>query len=318
MEKDSSMDHQKIKKLNLTMDPKISIIVVVYNAGKTIETAVNSVFAQTYSQKELILIDGGSTDGTLEILRKINHPDYSLCSEADEGIYDAMNKGIKKASGDWIYFLGADDSFHSDVVLERIFKDTDLNHFDLLYGNVKRSDSNKLYDGRFDFEKLLKKNISHQAIFYHKVIFEQIGYFNIKYKTHADWDFNLRCFEKGLKIRYLDQTIADFNAGGVSSDYDIPFLRESLLFRKIKFLETNTDYLRNLKNYDEYWRFLRNAAIRKVSDFRKEGYNFPVPDVILSIVRWQSQVPVSLLKKGIFSKAFMFLNYLFNSHKIPS
>lgn len=298
------------------MNPKISVIVVVFNAAKTIEKTITSVLGQTYNNLELIIIDGGSTDDTIKILKQIHDPALSWTSEPDNGIYDAMNKGIKKATGEWIYFLGADDELYNKEVLDDLFREPRVvENTDFLYGNVRSDAFKGVYDGEFDFKKLLIKNISHQAIFYHRNIFLKIGNYNLKYKTHADWDFNLRCFEnKGIKIKYVDRVIAQFGKGGASSSYDISFLRESLLPRKLRLLQTEKN-LNNLQNYDEWWRFVRNARLRSEKEFINSGCHLPLPAVVLSIVKRQNKLPESLLRKGVFSKIFMFTNYLFSSHK---
>lgn len=303
----------------MNTNPKISVIIVVYNAADTIETAINSVFEQTYKNAEVIVIDGGSLDGTLEILKKYKAADFKWISEPDEGIYDAMNKGIKYSSGEWIYFLGADDKLYSNRILEDIFKESDLNDAGFLYGNVKRGTHTKLYDGEFDYEKLLKKNISHQAVFYKKDIFLRTGNYNLGYRTHADWDVNLRCFEnQAVKIKYLDKIIAYFATGGASVHYDIPFLCESLMPRKIDFFKANKQKFKNLKNYDEWWRFIRNSGLRNEKDFHDWGYKSNVPSVILSMVKWQNKLPESFLRKGVFSKISMLTNYLFCYRKITN
>lgn len=298
------------------MLPKISAIIVVFNGAKTIEKAIKSVLGQTYKNLELLIIDGASTDGTLEILKDNKTENLSWISEPDKGIYDAMNKGIKKATGEWIFFLGADDYFHDNLVLESVFSKLGIENIDFIYGNIKSDSYKRLYDGEFNFEKLLKKNISHQSIFYRKNIFDKMGFYNLKYKTHADWDFNLRCYEnEEINIKYVDVVIAEFGKGGVSSNYDLAFLRESLCPRKIEFLKSNKLILKDIKNYDEWWRFIRNAGFRTQNDFFEAGYKQDVPDVILAMVKWQNKIPESLLRMGIFSKAIMFVNYLFNYHK---
>ncbi len=299
------------------MYPKISIIIVVFNGAKTIEKTLESVLGQTWRNLELIVVDGGSTDDTLEILKKIENPVLSWTSEPDKGIYDAMNKGLQKATGDWIYFLGADDEFYDRKVLSSVFEEAHFENIDFIYGNVKSDAFKGIYDGVFNYNKLLIKNISHQAIFYHKSIFLKNGNFNLKYKSHADWDFNLRCFEiKDIRIKYVDRIIAQFGEGGVSSNYDLPFLRESLMPRKLKLLQTEKNSLHNLKNYDEWWRFIRNAKLKSEDDFIKSGYILPIPGVILSMVNRQNKLSQSMLEKGVFSKIFMFINYLFSYHKI--
>ena len=299
------------------MYPKISIIIVVFNGAKTIEKTLESVLGQTWRNLELIVVDGASTDDTLKILKKIQNPVLSWTSEPDKGIYDAMNKGLQKATGDWIYFLGADDEFYDSKVLSSVFEEAHFENIDFIYGNVKSDAFKGIYDGEFDYNKLLIKNISHQAIFYHKNIFRKNGIFNLKYKSHADWDFNLRCFEiKDIRIKYVDRIIAQFGEGGVSSNYDLPFLRESLMPRKLKLLQTEKNSLHNLKNYDEWWRFIRNAKLKSEDDFIKSGYILTIPGVILSMVNKQNKLSQSMLRKGVISKSFMFISYFFSYHKI--
>lgn len=301
------------------MHPKISIIIVAFNAAKSLERSINSVLKQTYQNTELIVIDGGSADGTREILNRIVSPKFFWISESDEGIYDAMNKGIRISSGEWLYFLGADDKLYGNKILEDIFKESDLHDAELLYGNVKRGTHSKPYDGEFDYETLLKKNISHQAVFYKKDIFLRSGSYNLRYRTHADWDVNLRCFEnQTVKTKYVDKIIACFATGGASVNYDIPFLRECLMPRKIDFLKANPHILKNLKNYDEWWRFIRNSGLRNENDFQESGYKTKVPAVILSMVKWQNKLPELFLRNGVFSKISMFTNYLFCYRKITN
>jgi glycosyltransferase involved in cell wall biosynthesis len=299
------------------MPQKISVITVVFNAVKTLESTIDSVLAQTNKNYELIIIDGGSMDGTLEILKNKKAENLFWTSDPDKGIYDAMNKGIKKATGEWIIFLGADDKFYDQYVLENIFSESNHDGVDFIYGNVKSEAYKGLYDGEFNYEKLLKKNISHQSIFYRKSIFDTIGSYNLKYKTHADWDFNLRCFEnKELQIKYVDTVIAEFGKGGLSSNYDIPFLRESLLPRKLNFLKANKQSIKTLKNYDEWWRFVRNAGIRNEKDLSASGCDSETPSIISSMIKWQNKIPQNLLQNGIFSKLSMFANYLVNFNKL--
>ena len=297
--------------------PLLSIIIVTFNAGKTLQMALDSIFQQSFGDFEIVVVDGNSSDETVTILGKINDSRIKWISEPDVGIYDAMNKGIGKATGEWVYFLGADDKFYANDILGSVFDENDFKNIDFVYGNVKSAAFKGVYDGVFDYKKLLKKNISHQAIFYHKSIFRKIGKFNLNYKMHADWDFNLRCFEnKELRIKYVDKIVARFGEGGVSSNYDLPFLRESLLPRKLKLLQTEKSNLFNLKNYDEWWRFIRNAGLRSENDFIKSGYNLKIPEAILSMVNMQNKLSQSLLRKGIFSKMFMSISYLLSSHNI--
>lgn len=299
------------------MHPKISIIIVVFNGAKTIEKAIESILGQSWRNIEVIVVDGGSTDDTIKTLEKIQNSVLSWTSEPDKGIYDAMNKGVQKSTGEWIYFLGADDELYNNNVLTSVFKGYDFENIGFIYGNVKSEAFKGVYDGEFDYIKLLKKNISHQAIFYHKSIFQKIGEFNLEYKSHADWDFNLRCFEnKEIGIKYVDNIIARFGKGGISSNYDLSFLKKSLLPRKLNLLRNERTSLYKIKNYDEWWRFIRNAGLRSKDDFIKSGDMLPIPDVILYMVKRQSKLSKSMLQKGLISKICMSISYLFSYHKI--
>ncbi len=116
------------------MNPKISIITVTYNAEKVLEKTLTSIFKQTYKNIEVIIIDGGSTDETLHIISKYNDSIDMFISERDDGIYDAMNKGIDIATGDFITFLNADDEYYSETTIEELFSDID-EKTDVVYGD---------------------------------------------------------------------------------------------------------------------------------------------------------------------------------------
>jgi glycosyltransferase involved in cell wall biosynthesis len=169
-------------------------------------------------------MDGLSTDKTLYLVKKYQAANKNIrwFSERDKGIYDAMNKGIQLAKGDWINFLGSDDLLHNEDVLQQVYS---LNKYDcqVMYGNAKIigktpwAKEDQLYDGRFDLPKLLQKNICQQAMFYHKSCFsDSSSLFNIDYEICADWDFNLRCWAR-KEFLYVDLTIVDFYGGGAST-----------------------------------------------------------------------------------------------------
>jgi glycosyltransferase involved in cell wall biosynthesis len=205
--------------------PKISIIIPTYNAEATLTTALNSVQMQTFPQYEVLIMDGASGDETINIAKKYKETDsrFLLFSEKDKGIYEAMNKGIGKARGEWIIFLGSDDSLYDNEVLLKIDslikEKKDLR---MIYGNVMLSESigfnhdSLVFAGEFHSSRLLQMNICHQAIFYNKSLFKEFGPFNTKYKLLADWDFNLRCFNL-VDPYYCDIIVANFFAGAKSS-----------------------------------------------------------------------------------------------------
>jgi len=204
--------------------PKISIITPTLNSGNNITNAIESVLRQNYSNIEHIIVDGASTDQTLHIVKKFmkKSKTISLISEKDNGVYDAMNKGLQACSGDWIYFLGSDDRLYDEFVFNDLLKDELLFKEHIIYGNVKIEGESiwakdqSIYDGAFDIEKLFKKNICHQSIFYPRSVIKKVGFFNLKYKITADWDYNIRCFAIYPFI-YFNRIIAHFQTGGKSS-----------------------------------------------------------------------------------------------------
>jgi glycosyltransferase involved in cell wall biosynthesis len=203
-----------------------SIIIPTYNSETTLSLALNSLINQTYKDFEVVIIDGGSTDETLTLINsfKDKFKNINTVSEKDEGIYDAMNKGINIASGKWLYFMGSDDVFYNNSILESLANVINDTKAKVVYGNCKIigdtgwAKDGDIYDGPFTLQKLLEKNICHQAMCYQaQFVKNEIGYYNQIYVKSADWDFNLRCWAKG-NFEYVDIIIASFASGGVSTD----------------------------------------------------------------------------------------------------
>lgn len=198
----------------------ISLIMPTYNSEKTIFDAVESVVLQDFQNVELLIIDGDSKDSTLSIINEIRGRStlaITVVSEKDQGIYDAINKGVKMAKGEWIYVLGSDDRLFAPDVLSNVataLKNTDA---EFVYGDV--SMAGKKYLGEFDKAKLLSRNICQQAIFYKKVIFDFLGLFELRYKIYADYIFNIHCFfDERIKAQYIPITVADYSLEGLSGD----------------------------------------------------------------------------------------------------
>lgn len=203
-------------------NPLLSIIIPTFNSGKNLEVVLKSIFEQSFKDLEVLIVDGDSKDDTLEVAEeyKKSNTNLRITSEADKGIYDAMNKGLKLAQGDWLYFMGSDDSFYDSNVLEKFANYDGLGEIEVLYGNVYASGFGGIYDGSFTYTKLSRKNICHQSIFINKKVFNIIGGFNVKYKALADWDHNIRWFfSSKIKNQYIDLTIANYCEGGFSSKY---------------------------------------------------------------------------------------------------
>ncbi|WP_188020375.1 glycosyltransferase family 2 protein [Deferribacter autotrophicus] len=231
--------------------PLISIITVVYNGEKYLEETIKSVINQTYHNVEYIIIDGGSTDGTLGIIKKYeNYIDYWV-SEPDEGIYDAMNKGILTARGKWIAFLNSDDKFINCYLLNNLFIYL-FSDVDILYGNIlKNGKIKKAYHNFLYFYMSIK----HPATFINAKLARKIK-FDKSYKIAGDYKLFLECKIKKCKFKKVNCVFTIMREGGVSSNsldsikevwnvqskmlkkYRIVFFINKILFifRKVKFV----------------------------------------------------------------------------------
>jgi len=198
----------------------VSIIIPSYNSAEYISDCLTSLSNQTYKNFEVLVIDGLSKDNTVQIAEGFSDrlPSIRVHSEADKGVYDAMNKGIKMAKGDYYLFLGSDDQLYNNDVLHDFFADK-FEPYDIIYGNVLFKHRNVVYSGESSASRLVEDQISicHQAIFYAKNVFEIMGLYNLKYHIHSDYDFNVRCFEnESLTKKYIDKITVLYNEEGLS------------------------------------------------------------------------------------------------------
>lgn len=201
---------------------KISIITVSYNAVQTIEQTISSVVNQTYQNIEYIIIDGGSIDGTIDVIKKYEDKIAYWISEPDEGIYDAMNKGVKVATGDYIQFIGADDCLVNDIVIEKVVKniiDTKADIYSYGVLGVDEKSKKEIYKGNKHARKHLYsyKMVPHNGIFVKRDV-QLHNFFDTNYKISADY----KCFLEWLrlpdiKILYYDMPIVYFALSGISS-----------------------------------------------------------------------------------------------------
>lgn len=197
--------------------PVFSIVVPTYNAAATLQACLESVVRQTYSEFEVVLVDGGSTDETLGIARSFVASlgtRLVIHSGPDDGPYDAMNRGVGIATGEWLLFLGSDDTLYESNTLARVAAFiTDHEPSDLVYGDVVMRSTGSRHAGTFDLDRLLfETNLCHQSVFYRRELFAGIGPYNLRYRVWADWDFNIRCFSNpALVTWYMDIVIARYN-----------------------------------------------------------------------------------------------------------
>ena len=204
----------------------ISIITTVLNGEKTIENTINSVLSQSFNDIEYIIVDGGSTDGTIEIINKYKSKISKFISEKDKGIYDGMNKGIKLATGDIIGILNSDDVYASDDVIEAVVKEMDEKNADACWGDliyVDKKNPNKVirYWESSEFQKGKFRRgwmPPHPTFFVRKFVYEKYGYFNLSFPIAADYELMLRFLEKkGIKSCHIPRILVKMRTGGESN-----------------------------------------------------------------------------------------------------
>ncbi len=207
------------KVMDTSYEPLFSVIIPTYNSAKTISQSIQSVLSQSFTGYEILIIDGASSDGTLAITSTFNSEKIKTISEKDRGVYDAMNKGIKLAKGQWLYFLGSDDTLYDGSVLEKI-SGLIRRHPQsrIVFGDVFTSANTIEGFTDYGFTELLQRNICHQAIFYHRSLFAGRQY-SLQYQIASDWDFNMQVFTRRNHPLHTPQLIARYNLGGMSGKW---------------------------------------------------------------------------------------------------
>lgn len=204
--------------LTLNKNPKVSIVTVVFNASDEIEVTLKSITSQSFLNKEIIVIDGASTDGTRELIQKYLNKIDCFISEKDNGIYDAMNKGIKHASGDWICFMNAGDKFFNKNTIKELFEKKDEDD-DILAGDciadynsftkyIKAKNLNKIKYGMI---------FSHQAVFVKTNLYKR-KYFDLKFKIASDFNFFYWCYLSNVKFKIINSPVSIISTGGLSDN----------------------------------------------------------------------------------------------------
>jgi glycosyltransferase involved in cell wall biosynthesis len=213
-----------LKHNNYIEGPRITIGLVVFNGESYIRDFMHSVLMQSYKNIELVVVDGGSDDGTQEILQDYSDHISILIREPDNGIYDAMNKVCSLATGDWLIFMGCDDR-----LLDTLSNMAQLltNRECVYYGDVIARSYGKIYGGEFSKYKLLSNNICHQAIFYPSLIYKKHRY-SLRYPLMADYVYNLVLFSMSVPFVYTGIVVSLFNNEGRSTIGDDIFERDRL------------------------------------------------------------------------------------------
>jgi glycosyltransferase involved in cell wall biosynthesis len=208
--------------------PLISIITVCLNSTKKIEETILSVFNQTYKNIDYLIIDGGSTDGTKEIIEKYKKIfPITFISGKDEGIYDAMNKGIDLATGEYLNFMNSGDYFFSNITLSEIVPYLN-DEYDIVYGNTEVRYKNFNFIKKERTPKYLWMGpVNHQSSFMKREIMQKK--YNINNKLVADFEFFLNIYYSGGKILKINKTIASFSNDGISQQNDMQVIDDSYM-----------------------------------------------------------------------------------------
>lgn len=198
---------------------KLSIITINYNNRDGLQKTIDSVVSQTWRDFEWIVIDGGSTDGSKELIEKYQEHFSYWCCEPDKGVYNAMNKGIAKAKGEYLNFMNSGDCFHGNHVLDEVFKLN--NNADVIYGNclfILNDNNNWVFKppSSITTHYLLANSLSHQSSFVRTDLLKESGY-DESFRICADWCKFVELFRLGYIFSYVDVIISDYDTTGVSS-----------------------------------------------------------------------------------------------------
>lgn len=201
---------------------KISVVTVCYNALSSIEKTILSVISQTYSNLEYIIIDGCSTDGTIDVIKKYEGRVTKWISEPDKGIFDAMNKGLDLSTGDWVLFMNAGDVLVSNTIIQSVFKSSELNNYSVIFGDMIAVYPHKCVPvkARPFFKathKFVPMGFSHQSSIVKLEDAKRIK-FDLSYKVTADYNMIYKIFMEGGKLYYYEDVISAVTVDGFSSN----------------------------------------------------------------------------------------------------
>lgn len=214
---------------------KLSIITINFNDKIGLRKTISSVVNQSFKDFEYIVIDGNSNDGSFDVIKEFKHDIQYWISENDQGVYNAMNKGISVARGDFLLFLNSGDSLIDEAILSKVVQELNDN-ISIYYGNVLYSNNGKPVllstpPKELTFSYFLNFSLPHPASFIKKDLFSKYFYYNEHFKIVSDWEFFIYCICKmNETYQHLDFVISDFDNGGISSSY----LNKSLIIKEKK------------------------------------------------------------------------------------
>lgn len=247
---------------------KITIITATFNSKRTIRECIKSVISQDYPFIEYIIVDGGSTDGTLDIIREYTSKINILIIEKDEGIYDALNKGIKVATGDVIAFLNSDDFYKNKKIISIVANHFNDSNTECVYGDLAYFSSKKYGKivrywkaGNFSVKKIFRGWIPpHPTFFALRSIYEKFGSFRLELETSADYELMLRfLLIHNIKVSYIPEILVYMRSGGVSNISLINRLKANRMDRKAWIVNNLKPYpwiilFKPIRKIPQYWR----------------------------------------------------------------
>lgn len=200
--------------------PRLSIVIATYNAARTLERCIESIISQSFSSWELLIIDGGSTDGTVDIIKGYAEHIGYWHSRHDQGIYDAWNQGLAHVRGEYVCFLGADDAFYSEAALARLFAEADKGQFDLITSqgcvHDPRTGRQLLFGGPWSYARVGRRMVvCHPGMLHRADLFTRFGNFDSSYRIAGDLDFLLR-LPANIRTMHIDVTSVLIEAAGIS------------------------------------------------------------------------------------------------------
>lgn len=254
--------------------PLVSIITVVFNGEKYIENSIKSVLEQNYENIQYIIIDGASQDNTSNIIKKYQHAIDYYISEKDNGIYNAMNKGLKQAKGKYIAILNADDYYNKNAVKHSI-EAIEKNNFDYSYANVRFENSTTTIRAIYPLKQgkiYQEMPYPHVSAFIKAEIYNKVGFFDEVYKIAADHDMALKIHLAGYRGIYLDEEVARLEAGGVSAS--IKSNKESLKIAIKHGKNRFKAYISFLSQISKIYivKFLPNSIVDKILKLKKSRF----------------------------------------------
>lgn len=270
----------------------LSIITINLNNAEGLRKTIESVVCQTFNNFEFIVIDGASTDGSVETIKEFENRITYWVSEPDKGIYNAMNKGILKAKGEYLLMLNSGDVFYSEATLEKVFNS--ILDKDIVYGNVVWTKKNEIdfisnFPDRLKFSYFINSSLGHQAAFIKRDLHSKVGLYNEKYRIVSDWSFFLLAlFKSNCSFKHIDIEVVKSERDGISC---LPQNSELILSEKQHFLKSEFSLF--LDEYIDY------EQIKHKCDFYKKSYDNQFKRKIIRTLKQNTLVCklISVLKR---------------------